>query len=1250
MTIVQWTRMVVVVVLVWAIAGTIAANDYTIKLKTTEFEPPQVKGLSLQKSAAVVDRHILIQFEQPVDQFMQSSLERDGIKLLQYVPNLAYTAKVTKSFDQDILNRYGIRWYDEIQTFHKISPLLADVGKLTWAHRDNNRFQFVVALHKDVDAQTQANRFVRSFGAEIISIDPIVNSVEMIVSDQAFYRLADLDQVLWVQPCLPHATPALNGVRAATGVDDVHAAPYNLNGAGVSAAMWDYASPDLSHPDLGNVTIVVGGDSGAVSNHTTIIAGVIGGTGTANPLYTGIAPATDIYTYVAWLNTGAAQTQHGDAYTLFGARISNNALEYINLNLPVNETDCDAGLGAYTIESASVDEIARGSAGYPFLISWAAGNQRAPYGFTCGTIGYAYNTITQFGTSKNVTTVGATFNYTGGIAEFTGWGPTDDGRIKPDVVAPGGAVYAPSLGGGYTKGSGTSIAAAVVSGIYALMLEQSDLLYPGETFLASTYRGILVNTADDRESVGPNYESGWGDVNALEAVRTLMDRDSSWIEESISTSEVDEYDLTITTGADLEVSLVWDDPGPAVITSQALVNDLELVLVDPDNNEYDAWVLLPSNPAVHANRGKDHVNNIEVVSVADPVPGLWKARVTGTNVPDGPQEYSLIFGPRKIHTPGNTIALAVYEPPFTEVDPGNSFQADFEVINAGLAADSAHVTITDDAGWLVSSVDTTIYLAVGQSAIVSASVAVPPGAFGWEETHLECVVVSDLNATVVSRTTGIIGANSVYSVALITSLNNLVANSPDTLELSATFQNNGNDYDDFVLTLNSSSDWTFNYPTQLANNIAPAATELFNFKVYIPREELHDDVITVNVTLSTDGGASAPESFDVTINNPYPPPTLNTPVANTFTQNRVFTFNWEDQGADSYDLQIGTDANAGSPVRSYTGITTNSFSMPVADSLPDYTYWWAVRRHVGAEQSSFQRYPYRLVVDNEPPPLAYQVEPYQDQYVGPPNFVCVLGGIGGGESPGESPQFVTIEFCEEPTFSSGVISKITASDIDYEMDEVLPLGRWYWRVQHADSAGNSAPWSGTKSFVMDWETPPIPTVVYPVDRSYLAPSSINFQWTIGPPPSYEHAPVYYRFQIASDSQYINNIYDQYLSDTSIAVISGGLFTADSTYFWRVAAFDSAGHGSRYQPDSTRFLFSNEPPPVGDCGDINGNNSVNISDLTFLVSYLFGVPPGPAPEPLIRGSVNCDDKVNISDITYMVAYLFGVPTGPEPCCL
>ena len=98
------------------------------------------------------------------------------------------------------------------------------------------------------------------------------------------------------------------------------------------------------------------------------------------------------------------------------------------------------------------------------------------------------------------------------IASFSSRGPTADGRIKPDVVAPGsGVVVADLRRGGYVRRGGTSFAAPLVSGVCALLLQKNPAWRPDQVLEA------LRSTALDLGAAGPDTVYGWGQINALAA-------------------------------------------------------------------------------------------------------------------------------------------------------------------------------------------------------------------------------------------------------------------------------------------------------------------------------------------------------------------------------------------------------------------------------------------------------------------------------------------------------------------------------------------------------------------------------------------------------------------------------------------------------------------------------------------------------------------------------------------------------------
>ena len=101
------------------------------------------------------------------------------------------------------------------------------------------------------------------------------------------------------------------------------------------------------------------------------------------------------------------------------------------------------------------------------------------------------------------------------------------------------------------------------------------------------------------------------------------------------------------------------------------------------------------------------------------------------------------------------------------------------------------------------------------------------------------------------------------------------------------------------------------------------------------------------------------------------------------------------------------------------------------------------------------------------------------------------------------------------------------------------------------------------------------------------------------------------------------------------------------YYWRFRAFD----GVNYSDFSRTFALV----AAKCCQNTRGNanfdpdDKANISDVAYLLAYLFGIPMGPAPLCTEEANVNGDneEKINISDVTYLLAYLFGIPAGPAP---
>jgi hypothetical protein len=566
--------------------------------------------------------------------------------------------------------------------------------------------------------------------------------------------LASEDAVQWVDAAPLPFLPENDQVRAAINADTVQnfdvatGAVGGVGGRGVQVAIFDYGMDEL-HVDI--ASRVIRNDHGA-RPHATHEAGTIAGSGalsnstdswnranSGSPYqWRGVAPLAELID--ADHADGANAAIHRDY-------ITNSGMDLSNHSYPISFD------GGYTDENQTRDGIIRGdvaSSGVAVpgrLQVYSAGNSgKAPKdgGHQSG-----YFSLTK--QVKNGLVVGNWDLVTNRIDETSSLGPAHDGRIKPDVVAPGrsiaGATEAPQDGvkstgfctglvepstgpwcymsdgtvalrrGFYHRGRGTSMAAAATTGALALVLEQYATTYGVEIDqappLPSTLRGVMIHTARDRIAAGgpwfsnldgpvepkqgPDFVTGWGLIDAQAAVNTVAGRRLR--EGTIAgTCDAVTYVFVVPAGtsAAVRATLAWDDVGADAMgpaTSPKLVNDLDLLLTGPDGSKHYPWQLdqtildgagnpvpdaaqlcgtelvvqrqfLPTpNPRYvapgdpgnvndpmpppdgvvpSAIRGRDRLNNVEVVDAEPAVAGTWLARVSGFRVPQEPQKFSLI--------------------------------------------------------------------------------------------------------------------------------------------------------------------------------------------------------------------------------------------------------------------------------------------------------------------------------------------------------------------------------------------------------------------------------------------------------------------------------------------------------------------------------------------------------------------------------------------------------------------------------
>jgi len=282
--------------------------------------------------------------------------------------------------------------------------------------------------------------------------------------------------------------------------------------------------------------------------------------------------------------------------------------------------------------------------------------------------------------AKNIVTVGAVeglpLGYIGPsyvvLADFSNVGPTDDGRIKPDLVAKGVDVYSTLQDGLYDTWSGTSMATPVVSGSANLLMEIYEDVC-GVPATSAAIKAVMLNTTLEAGSYpGPDYQFGWGLLNA-DAAATLIRGGSGGnagvLTSTLAQGEVDAYYFTVDARDDIRLTLAWTDPpgtppAPSLDPpTPMLVNDLGLrIEYLATSRVYEPWLLDPSNPAAPASYGPNHRDNVERIDLPNAFNGTYRVTVANeAPLANGSQQYSLAWSNLTPTEPEYNFAGTIYD-------------------------------------------------------------------------------------------------------------------------------------------------------------------------------------------------------------------------------------------------------------------------------------------------------------------------------------------------------------------------------------------------------------------------------------------------------------------------------------------------------------------------------------------------------------------------------------------------------------
>lgn len=591
--------------------SSIGLSAQQLHLKSGQYTVPEgtFKGLSVQRAT-----YGALLWNRAVEPQDKEALKTLGVELFHYLPHNAFEAKIPAGTTKEALKRAGVTSFIAWQPEMKLDAPLAQGDIPGWAMRG--------ADHLEVRMLTAEGQF--PWGMRQLSITSPLNLGEgwwsATVAVDALPILAASPEVLFLQAAEEEGRPENSNARAAARVNLAHhLSPFK--GAGVVVGVGDDGDIGPHIDYTGRLTSLAGPSLGDHGDHVT---GTVFGAGNLDPKGEGMAPEATMI-YYDYPDNLSNIDQH---YTTYGIRVTNSS--YSN--------GCNAGYTAYAqqMDKDAIDNRA-------LVHVFSAGNSN---GSNCGYgAGSSWGNIT--GGHKQGKNVVATANITATdlIAPSSSRGPAADGRIKPDLSSVGTQVYSTISNNTYAQYTGTSMASPGVAGFFTLLHGAFDSLQQS-TAPGGLLKAIAMNTANDLGNAGPDFIYGYGLINARRALETI--ETGRFEIDTLTTGDSLTFDFSVPSNATtLRAMVYWTDAEGSTFASKALVNNLDFKLVTPQNTTYLPWVLDPTPSSITLNnvatRGVDTLNNAEQVTLNNPPAGTYTAKISGTNIPSGPQEFYLVW-------------------------------------------------------------------------------------------------------------------------------------------------------------------------------------------------------------------------------------------------------------------------------------------------------------------------------------------------------------------------------------------------------------------------------------------------------------------------------------------------------------------------------------------------------------------------------------------------------------------------------
>ncbi len=717
-----------------AAAGSAQPDDPDpIRLKAGEFTPDRRSEPRAPSINARGHGYYIVQFDGPIVESQAAELRRLGADLVAYIPDFAYKVRMTPAVATAAAEVAGVTWIDAFVADYKLSPGLAADGLYRIRLERGADVGSAVAAIAAAGANVLSDGRVIAVQTDRETLEGIAEIADVAWIEN--YLIREKHNEFGAGVIVGTSTANANGYDgstqivavADTGIGDGTAGgahPDIPAGRIVNIFDWPTASAPFCY------TAFPDGAQDVDSGHGTHVAGSVLSDGSASGLGKGSAPAASLVfqsveDYIEPFGLCAASP---DGYYLTGLPddLEDLLQQAYNAGARIHSDSWGSdAAGDYTADAASVDNFmwsnqdflmttSAGNAGVDnnnngvvdadstgspataknVLTVGASENDRAD-DFPCDTdLTYVSNdayqageTCSSMGGTNILGTAGQRWGFgaeplasdiTAGNAEqmapFSSRGPTDDGRIKPDIVAPGTWILS-GYSSLYQQGYGTTVNpqnGAFQSDAWGMPIS-TDYKYMGGTSMSNPIaagaaavvrdfynkahshnasgalvKATLINSAvdlldenndgvDDNDFPIPNIHEGWGRIDAANATDGSAEFDDNT--SGLTTGGSQNYTFDSDGTTPFKVTLVWADFPSTETASSNLVNDLDLTVSGPGGT-YLGNVF--SNGWSTTGGSADRVNNVENVYLETPAAGTYTVTVSGFNVPFGPQPFAIV--------------------------------------------------------------------------------------------------------------------------------------------------------------------------------------------------------------------------------------------------------------------------------------------------------------------------------------------------------------------------------------------------------------------------------------------------------------------------------------------------------------------------------------------------------------------------------------------------------------------------------